>query len=161
MGSIFCSSFTEKGKEYNMDLRRSSGEDDMLVRDEVADNYLTRLSEMMNSHLPSSCVNDSDRDIVTGRREIWPAGICLTDNKTTSDNTLLAAAASSSSSLSSSRSNLSTLEEMPPSLLLSCSLGFTSHMLLSSDPFGLYDMQHRENSPSNSSNKVSNIHIHA
>ncbi|KAK4262134.1 hypothetical protein QN277_027726 [Acacia crassicarpa] len=140
----------DKGEEYDLDPRRPCG-DDMLIKDEVSDNYLP-------SHLSSSCVNDSlvssisEHSHVTGK-EIWPAGIVLA-NKTTSYNTLAAA--------SSSSSNLSALE-MPPPLLLSCSLGLSSQMLLggnscgdglhlSCDSFGLHDMQQQENSPSNSSN---------
>ncbi|KAI9089094.1 hypothetical protein K1719_019379 [Acacia pycnantha] len=163
--SNFCS-FTEssqstginlrdKGEEYDLDPRRScGGDDDMLIKDEVSDNYLS-------SRLSSSCVNNSlvssisEHSHVTGK-EIWPAGIALA-NKTTCSNTLAAT--------SSSSSNLSALE-MPPSLLLSCSLGLSSQMLLggnscgdglhlSCDSFGLHDMQQQENSPSNSSNQIS------
>ncbi|XP_028774619.1 transcription factor bHLH110-like isoform X2 [Neltuma alba] len=149
-------------REYDLDPQRSSG-DDMLTKDEVSDHYLPRLSERISSRLSGSSVDDSLVSStsehylhhVTGK-ETWPAGISLT-NKTTSYNTLGAASSSSSS-------DLSTLE-MPPSLLLSCSLGLGSQMLLggsscgglhlSYDSFGLDDMQQPENSPSDSSNKIS------
>ncbi|XP_054824968.1 transcription factor bHLH110-like isoform X2 [Prosopis cineraria] len=173
----------EKGQEDYFDRPQRSSGDGVLnvvrIKDEVSKNYLPRLCEMMISSLSSACANNdspvsspiSKHSHVTAK-EIWPAGnydlLChlqkrpidggaALSNKTTSYNTFGAASSSSSSNLSA--------PEMSPSSLLSCSLDSSSQMLLggssrglglSCDALGLDDdVQRRENSPSNSSNKFS------